>query len=431
MVQAHRSGAYATFVLAKFGRYLSSNLRTFVHIDEVQVNKYDIGFFQKLAHDKGGRCISNTYKNCRTKLEFECLCGHVWAAEPRHIVAGRWCPRCGHQSGRKYQIDHDFFSWDTEESFYVAGFWAADGWKTKVSGGFGIGLQLCDKDYEHLQKIRSLLGCSSPCRFRKRETRINGNKNISVTKSFSFLFNSEQCYKDLERFGVTERKTYTLRFPEWLKTHPLLHHYMRGYIDGDGCFLLSYPKNRTPDVRFCMRGTKEFLESFHEVLVMNGVMDKPKEIIANAGKKAIVFGLLGYNGNVLISKMYDFLYKDASIFLARKEEIAKQAKTLSISGGRKRKMIGSAFNITKEMLLERAHELKSGRKIAKFFGCTPANISWWVRRLDIKEEYLKAVGKLDHDEIYRLYEEKTSCAEISKRLGVTRTRIYQILKEYR
>jgi hypothetical protein len=188
-------------------------------------SNYNIEYFQNLASSKGGKCLSTEYTNCITKLEFQCSSSHIWKAEPRHIVEGRWCPVCGFQSGRRYSVDYDFFSRETEECFYIAGFLAADGWKSYSNGGYTIGLMLAKKDLDHLLKIKEILKCNSPLKHRKRDGYICGNKNISHTESYSFVFNSKQCYKDLERFGVVRNKTYILRFPEYLKTHPLVHHY--------------------------------------------------------------------------------------------------------------------------------------------------------------------------------------------------------------
>lgn len=391
------------------------------------MQRYDIDYFKKLAIQKGGICISDKYINCRTKLEFKCACGNIWTAEPRHIIEGRWCPKCGHQKGRKYEINDNFFSTDTEESFYVAGFLAADGWKTRRSGGgFSIGLQLWAEDLDHLKLIRNLMGCTSPLKFRKRK-----NASGSTSFSYNFIANSEQCYKDLERFGIVENKTYILRIPDWLCKHELVRHFMRGYIDGDGCFCHMNTSKRN-DVFFSMRGTKEFLESFHSVLFAAGVCDQEREITANAGKKDLVFGKLQYGGNGIISKMYKFLYNDCTVFLPRKEEIAKKSLTLTVYGDgiREKKHKVTALPITQEILLDKAKELGSGVKIAKYFGCTPANISWWVNNLEIQEEYHKLIGKykLDYELVTSKYNELKNCALVAKEFGITRQRVAQIVK---
>ena len=50
--------------------------------------------FQKIAEDRGGKCLSPKYVNTRTKLEWECKNGHKWKATPKSIKNGTWCPKC-------------------------------------------------------------------------------------------------------------------------------------------------------------------------------------------------------------------------------------------------------------------------------------------------------------------------------------------------
>ena len=58
--------------------------------------KYTIDEMQDLAKSKGGICLSKEYKNANTKLHWECRKGHKWKTTPSNIInAGRWCPKCG------------------------------------------------------------------------------------------------------------------------------------------------------------------------------------------------------------------------------------------------------------------------------------------------------------------------------------------------
>ncbi|HEY0135865.1 MAG TPA: hypothetical protein VGB85_17390, partial [Nannocystis sp.] len=52
---------------------------------------------REAARRAGGRCLSDTYVNHDTKLEFECRSGHRWHTRPRVVTAGKWCPECGHR----------------------------------------------------------------------------------------------------------------------------------------------------------------------------------------------------------------------------------------------------------------------------------------------------------------------------------------------
>lgn len=54
-----------------------------------------------LAETRGGKCLSINYKNDRSKLDWECGFGHTWAAEPRAIRSGQWCPICSSGLGER------------------------------------------------------------------------------------------------------------------------------------------------------------------------------------------------------------------------------------------------------------------------------------------------------------------------------------------
>jgi hypothetical protein len=48
----------------------------------------------ELARERGGACLSKTYINNHTKLQWKCAKGHTWWAMPGKIQQGRWCPEC-------------------------------------------------------------------------------------------------------------------------------------------------------------------------------------------------------------------------------------------------------------------------------------------------------------------------------------------------
>ncbi|WP_247422756.1 hypothetical protein [Ralstonia pseudosolanacearum] len=56
--------------------------------------KLGIEAMRKMAAQRGGLCISDTYVDIETKLEWECARGHRWHTTPRSIIAGHWCAQC-------------------------------------------------------------------------------------------------------------------------------------------------------------------------------------------------------------------------------------------------------------------------------------------------------------------------------------------------
>ncbi len=57
-------------------------------------NKGCIEDMQKLAESKGGKCLSKKYFDNKTKLKWQCSEGHIWSSAPSNVTSGAWCPYC-------------------------------------------------------------------------------------------------------------------------------------------------------------------------------------------------------------------------------------------------------------------------------------------------------------------------------------------------
>ena len=49
---------------------------------------------RRVATERGGKCLSSSYRNSVTKLQWRCKEGHVWLAQPGSVIAGSWCRKC-------------------------------------------------------------------------------------------------------------------------------------------------------------------------------------------------------------------------------------------------------------------------------------------------------------------------------------------------
>ena len=58
------------------------------------VRRRTLELMQQIATSRGGICLSESYRNNATKLEWRCSAGHRWNATPLHIRRGHWCPFC-------------------------------------------------------------------------------------------------------------------------------------------------------------------------------------------------------------------------------------------------------------------------------------------------------------------------------------------------
>ena len=212
----------------------------------------------------------------------------------------------------RHNSNEDFFNHDTPESFYWAGFIAADGCiriQEKKYKQLVIGID--KKDIEHLYKFKKAISFEGPV-------------GVSKAGIVSVYISSGKIFDSLGRFGITPRKSLTYRFPKWLKKHYLVNHFMRGYFDGDGSF---YFDKRNNTNRLCAKliGTKQCIKSFIAVLINNGLPDTKifeKWYVKN-GNCYFYFTYKSYSSTNLLK---DFLYNNAdeSIRLDRKYNITQQ-----------------------------------------------------------------------------------------------------------
>ncbi len=63
--------------------------------------KKTIEDMQKVANQRGGKCLSKIYTDMRTKLTWKCTNGHRWEARPDNIKSGTWCPICAKKARAK------------------------------------------------------------------------------------------------------------------------------------------------------------------------------------------------------------------------------------------------------------------------------------------------------------------------------------------
>ncbi|QAU23838.1 hypothetical protein EO087_07430 [Dyella sp. M7H15-1] len=58
--------------------------------------RYQLEDAQKAARDRGGQCLSDSYRNSSTRMHWLCHRGHSWHAPFATICQGHWCAQCAH-----------------------------------------------------------------------------------------------------------------------------------------------------------------------------------------------------------------------------------------------------------------------------------------------------------------------------------------------
>jgi hypothetical protein len=127
----------------------------------------------------------------------------------------------------------------------------------------------------------------------------------------SLIINSQHFCKDLLALGVPPRKTFILTFPtEEQVPEYLMHHFIRGYFDGDG-----YVEKKGNSIEII--GTTELLFGITQKIYENTELSC--SYIGDRNRFTQGIKSLMYYGAKRCSKIYDYMYTEATVFLDRKE----------------------------------------------------------------------------------------------------------------
>lgn len=208
---------------------------------------------------------------------------------------------------RKYDVNDTYFETiNTEHKAYWLGFIYADGFINTTEDVIGISLN--EKDEEHLEKFKKDIEFKGNIHHYKNSTGFTNSNYVRI------IIRSKTMKQHLIRLGVYENKTNILQFPTINQVpRELIMHFIRGYIDGDGCITYSHTqKNGNKNYSIKITGTLDIIQSIQYVLNTNVKLEQryPERNIDNWS--------LTIGGNKQVKRILDLLYGNATIFLDRK-----------------------------------------------------------------------------------------------------------------
>jgi hypothetical protein len=213
----------------------------------------------------------------------------------------------GYSKDRKYWVnDHYFDVIDTEEKAYFIGLLYADG--TNSLKKTEVNLRLQEGDIEILEKYKNIL---QP----EKQLYFNLKKSEKHQNIYALVINSKAISVRLNELGVVPNKTFLTTFPEWLD-EKLYSHFIRGYFDGDGCIHIRKKDNM---LCFSFTGTELLLTKIMNILIENCNLNTAK-FNTRFPERNNCTRSFAYGGNGNARKFYDFIYKDAIMFLKRKKD---------------------------------------------------------------------------------------------------------------
>jgi hypothetical protein len=214
----------------------------------------------------------------------------------------------------------DFFKTLTADSAYVLGVIATDG--CVYDGDQVIITQSHDCGREFLEQLRKMTGGSIFSGCGKSEAHKASNRLCLYGKEIVEIMRS---------YGITERKTFSIDFPELPRI--MIPHFLRGVVDGDGCVFLGKQGKAG-------RGIPEFKISFISASFpfISGAAYEIRECglpLAQGYAKGRVYGLSW--STLAAIEICDWLYRDSTPQMRMERKYKKFVDYLVIRSGARNK----------------------------------------------------------------------------------------------
>lgn len=220
-----------------------------------------------------------------------------------NISTGNYAQR----GGQKYTLKEDLFKHINDEaSAYWMGFIAADGCVSPKELSIGLAI----KDLDHLKLFKEYIESNRPISILKK---ISGDK-YRPRDMCAIRVGSQDVCDNLVTNGLSYRKTHKLKLPN-IKAS-LMHHFIRGYFDGDGNIYMSKDNKK---FQWQIISTERFCIDVQNVLINQLNLSKTKLQDPNPDRNNNI-RRLRWGGPKATIKLYYYMYKDANILLKRKKD---------------------------------------------------------------------------------------------------------------
>lgn len=210
------------------------------------------------------------------------------------------------ERSRKYSINEQYFDIiDTPNKAYILGLLYADGTRDRDSNNISISLQ--ERDKKILDQINQEIGSNRPLWYVDNSKK----KDAKRMNQWRLSFCNERMARSLFEYGLVPCKEFKTTFPNQIN-EKLWRHFIRGYMDGDGCVLNGECKWTVTGNKPLLLFIKDYLQEKLNIYV--------QDFVHHNGRSHII----RVSGGRQVKKLLDFLYEDAEMFIERKYKIYLQ-----------------------------------------------------------------------------------------------------------
>lgn len=208
-------------------------------------------------------------------------------------------------SNQKKKLNDSFFhNINSEEKAYWLGFISADGTINNYhSGQYGFKLSLKASDDSFLKMFLKSISAKFDIVYKQIKL------NNKIYKICEVSFCSKEFVTDLLQY-ISYNKTQNISMPHI--NQKFVRDYIRGFIDGDGCFYINKKNSKKKSFEMIAYNEKILLDIQQE-FSNNNIVSKIYTL-KNENKK------LGVYANKSLIRLHHYLYDDATIYMERKYE---------------------------------------------------------------------------------------------------------------
>jgi hypothetical protein len=208
---------------------------------------------------------------------------------------------------KKYSLNEQYFKdIDTEDKAYYLGYLYADGYVSIKRNSVTLTLQ--EEDLPIIEKFKDVINTNKPIYTIKPPKKFLHRKVLKTLMIVNKYF-----YKHLIDKGCLNNKSFILEFPTQVPDN-LIHHFIRGYFDGDGC--IWYKNGKNPCVEIV--GTEMFLTCLQDLLINKIGLNKTK-LSCRFPNRNNTTRTLRFSSKKDVQNFKDFIYSNATIYLERKK----------------------------------------------------------------------------------------------------------------
>lgn len=213
--------------------------------------------------------------------------------------------RSNHENNRLYSVNHNFFDViDTEEKAYFLGWIYADG--CVYNRTLSIGIKREDRNM--LEKFKQAIDSEHPI----TDSLVGDGTSNNKHKQSGIFITHKDLAKRLKDLGIIPRRGKPEKSTSQIPDH-LLHHWIRGLVDGDGSFHSYKPG-------FSLVGSKPLLDFIRKTFANEIGLNPDIKIYKHPTAK--IHSLI-YMGRPQCLKIAEWLYRDATIWMPRKRDIVE------------------------------------------------------------------------------------------------------------